>query len=399
MITKIKYGVSWAFICLLVLQACETPYNPELEEVDVVPTLIVDGFIDLSGPSRFTITRSVPIYSGESTRPMAGGYTVPIQADVSVVSENGQHYAGVRQSSTGQFLVEHSELNPETAYFLRIVTEGGVYESTPSRAIQSGEIGDIEFRLKDEESLEILVSSHDPKHSTDYYRWEFEETWKFNSPVPSSALLVNGQLVDITPETNYGTCYLDNFSSNILIASTSSFNDNRIFQKPIQSISHTSEKLVSRYSILVKQYAISQESYSFWELIQRNSENIGDIFGVMPSEIGGNIRNLNDPTEKVVGLIEVLQPTEKRIYINNYDVPAHWMLAKEIPFYEGCRVVDTLTIGEAPAFFREFPGYLPGQYIFASQTSPLPTHITFAPARCVDCTLYGRQEKPDFWID
>src|SRR5690554_1320935 len=364
MITPIKHSILWACICLLVLQACESPYDPELEEVDVVPTLIVDGFIDLNGPSRFTITRSVPIHSGESG-PVGGGFLGPVQAEISVVAENGEHFQGVRESSAGQYRVDHGKLDSENAYFLRIETNGNVYESTPSRAMQSGEIDELEFRLRDEETLEILLSSSDPQHSTAYYRWEFEETWKFNSPISSSARLIDGQLVDITPETNYGTCFLDNFSSNILIASTSQFTDNRIVQKPIQSISNTSEKLSSRYSILVKQYAISQESFGFWELIQRNSENIGDIFGVMPSEIGGNIRNLNDPSERVVGFIEVLQPTEKRIYINNFDVPPQWMLSKDIPFYAGCRVVDTLTIGEAPAFFRAFPAYLPGLYIFS----------------------------------
>jgi len=387
-------------LVLLVLglgfQACEDPYTPELAEDDTDPVLIVDGFINLHGHSSFKINYSSSILiSGPGLAGAPGPFTTAL---VSVVSENGQAYPGRWNEETGTYLVDHPALNINTAYFLRIQIGSNVYESDPSKGIPSGEIDALEYIVKDD-GIELVLNSADPNHGSPYYRWEFEEAWKFNSAIKPSAVMQNGELVDITPETDYGTCFRFNNSSNILIASTQEFAENRIYQRPIHAISNVSEKLTVRYSILVKQYAISAASYSFWELIRKNSEQIGDIFGVMPSEISGNIRNINDSDERVVGFIEVLEPAEKRIYINNFELPHQWMAIKDIPFYSGCLVVDTLTMAEGPPFFSQFPGYLPGWFIYGSPTSPFPTHVNFSQARCVDCRFYGRREKPDYWID
>lgn len=387
-------------ICLISffsLQSCEEPYNPVLEESDVAPTLVVDGFINLKGNSSFTIGWSQPIYQGEgAVNP--NNLFMSATAQVSVRSEHGAEFLGVKQDGSNEYLVEHPELDPQTAYYLRIEVGNAVYESTPSKALQTGAIDELDYRVVDDDRVEIILSSNDASHSTPYYRWEFEETWRFRSAVPPDALFENGVIVPITPETDIGTCYRDFISGNIIIASTAQFTQNRIYQQPIQSIGKDSEKIISRYSILVKQYAISPEAYKFWEMIRKNSEEIGDIFGVMPSEVGGNIRNIVDPNEKVVGFIEVLSPTEKRIFISNFDLPARWMHNKIIDFYRGCAIPDTIFLGEAPAFFTQHPGYLPAQF-FYPPTSPEPNRVSYSAARCVDCRFYGRIEKPLFWID
>lgn len=394
-IKEIKYISIGLLVIGLSFQACEDPYTPELEVEDSDPLLIVDGFIDVTGNSKFKIAKSTPIVTST-------GFVGPIgpfnSAKVTIISENGQSYPGNWNSAQGLYQVDHPALNPQEAYFVRIQVGAKVYESDASRAIPSGEIADLEMKLEDD-GIEILVSSADPNHGSPYYRWEYEEAWKFNSAIKPTAIMQNGQLVDITPETDYGTCFRFNNSSNILIASTQEFSENRIYKRPIQSISSDSEKLGLRYSILVRQYAISAASFAFWELIRKNSEQIGDIFGSMPSEVSGNIRNVDDPEEKVVGFIEVLQPTEKRIYINNFELPHQWMALKNIPFYNGCSIPDTLTVGDAPDFFNQFPGYLPGWFIYANPTSPFPTHVNFSLSRCVDCRFYGQMEKPDFWIE
>lgn len=386
------------FLLALGVQSCKDPYYPDLDTRDAEAILIVDGFIDLSGNSTFKLAFSSPMTyedgSTSLTQP-SGPYT---RAQVAVVSSSNQVYAGTYDANTGTYMVNHPALDPSSSYFLRIQIDGETYESTPSKALKSGAIDNLEFIVK-EEGIEILLSSSDANHESPYYRWEFEEAWKFTSAVKPAAFLSNGELVDPTPELDYGTCFRFDESRNILIASTRDYAENRIYKQPIQSVHLSSEKISLRYSILVKQYAISSESYAFWELIKKNSEQIGDIFGVMPSEITGNIKNINDPLKKAIGFVEVLQPTEKRMYINNYQVPTEWMAKKDIPFYKGCVVTDTLTIAEAPAFFQQFPGYLPGWFIYANPASPAPTHVNFAPSRCVDCRFYGTKEKPSYWVE
>lgn len=387
------------FLLALGVQSCKDPYYPDLDTRDAEAILIVDGFIDLSGNSTFKLAFSSPMTyedgSTSLTQP-SGPYT---RAQVAVVSSSNQVYAGTYDTNTGTYMVNHPALDPSSSYFLRIQIDGETYESTPSKALRSGQIENLEYSVKDD-GIEILLSSSDQSHESPYYRWEFEEAWKFNSIVKPTVFIENGELVSIFPGVlDYGTCFRFDESRNILIGSTREFAENRIFKIPIQSIPSNSEKIGLRYSILVKQFAISAEAYNFWELIKKNSEQIGDIFGVMPSEINGNIRNVNDPLEKVIGFVEVLQPTEKRIYINNYQLPMQWMASKDFPYFKGCSVTDTIKIEDAMPFFNQFTGYLPGWYIYANPASAFPTDVNYAPARCVDCRFHGQIERPAFWTE
>ncbi len=394
-IMKLRFIVICMLGVLFFMHSCEEPFTPVLDERDVSPTLIVDGYIDVDGPSKFRIFYSRPINPTGNGEPVAPG-RLGTSVQVSVVSEDGQEYFGTASQTHQVYSVDHPVLDMGTAYFLRLIVDGKVYESVPSKGLESGEIEAVDFTV-DEEGVEIQVSSLDPSHASPYYRWEFEEAWKFSSAVKPNAIIEGGQLVPMTPETDYGTCYQFSNSNNILIGSSGDLSENRIYKAPIQSIAPDSEKLEIRYSILVKQFALSEGAYAFWDLIRKNSEQIGDIFGVMPSEVSGNIANIADPSEKVIGYIEVVRPSEKRIFIDNRAVPPVWR--PDRPFYRNCMVVDTVTVAEAPGVFREFPGYLPGWFIYANPASPDPTHVNYAPARCVDCRFKGQQAKPEFWID
>jgi hypothetical protein len=390
---------AWMLFLLVGVQACRDPYTPDLDVRDADAILVVDGFIDISGSSNFKIAFSSPIVREDGTNSYRQPSGPVRTANVSIVSSANQSYPAQYNPSSGVYEIVHGALDPNQTYFVRIQVGQDVYESQPAKALRSGEIQNVEYEIKDD-GIEILVSSDDANHATPYYRWEFKEAWRFNSPVQPTVFIQNGELALITPDNlNYGSCFRFDQSRNILIASTREFAENKIFKMPVQSIPNYSEKISLRYSILVKQYAISPEAYNFWELIKKNSEQIGDIFGVMPSEINGNIRNVNDPLEKVIGFVEVLQPTEKRIFINNFHLPMQWMGIKDIPFYNGCRITDTVKIADAMPFFNQFPGYLPGWYIYANPASAFPTDVNYAPARCVDCRFYGQLERPAYWTE
>lgn len=385
------------FACFgfVLFQACEEPYNPEFEDQDVKPLLVVDGFINADGNSEIAVSQSLTMSHFPVVQPLS---LTPLQvSSISIVGEDGTVYPGViNRLDNSSYIFEHPPLNTGVAYFLRIQTNGQVYESAPTKALISGAIDRLDYQVVDDH-LEIFVSSKDTRHATRYYRWDFTEAWQFRSAFKADAVMKDGVLVDITPATDYEICFRFSKSNDLLIGSTQGFSDNQIYWHPIQFIANDSEKLQRRYSILVKQYAISSASFLFWELVKKNSEQIGDIFGTMPTEVSGNIKNLSDPTEKVIGFVEVLKSSEMRFFINAHDRPSHWR--PNLPFLSGCAIRDTVELGAAADFFAQRPTYLPVEYVYMDPGRPFPTHIESAPDRCVDCRFHGQLQRPDFWID
>lgn len=70
------------------------------------------------------------------------------------------------------------------------------------------------------------------------------------------------------------------------------------------------------YYLMVKQYSISQETYKFWSAIQAQALNSGGMFDTTPQSVRGNISNINDTNEEVLGIFSACDVAEKVVYID-----------------------------------------------------------------------------------
>jgi hypothetical protein len=113
------------------------------------------------------------------------------------------------------------------------------------------------------DAVTVFVSTHDDQVQPGYYQWQFEETWKYVSAYSSELEYDNNGWFTIRPDSNMiYTCWRSARSTNISLANTEKLSSNVIYQYPLTEISYSgSDRLVIRYSILVKQYAISKEWY------------------------------------------------------------------------------------------------------------------------------------------
>jgi hypothetical protein len=94
------------------------------------------------------------------------------------------------------------------------------------------------------------------------------------------------------------------------------------------------------YSINVKQYTWTKEGYEFLEKMKKNTEVTGSVFDPQPSELKGNIRNVSDPTEPVIGFFNICNIEQKRFWIKNSDVPG-W------GYYPDCPTLDVPNISDS----------------------------------------------------
>lgn len=377
--------------CLFLFSACEDPYTPELNEQDHKPVLVVDGIINANGPETLIhLSYTTPIQT-ENTAPAS-----PIsQARVYIVGDDNSTYeSGERDGN--KFKIEHPRLKPQVQYSLKIEIGDQVYSTSPSLPKSSGVILGVEHKEVDE-GRRFYVNAEGDAQGTPYFKWEFDEAWKFSSRFNSNVMVKNGELEWRMPEDQIHQCFNYGRSSEILINNTLGLNENKVYKFPILTVPFLHEKLGIRYSMLLKQYGIGEEAYRYFEILKKNSEQLGDIFGSMPSDLRGNIKNLSNESELVIGYIEVSYSTEKRVFVDrDKDLKGKWPV--ENPFYAGCSLLKA-EIKDAHEILRNNPGYMPAHWESESEFSAEPTHIYFSVKRCIDCSLKGDLEKPEYWVD
>ncbi|HRG10996.1 MAG TPA: DUF4249 family protein, partial [Cyclobacteriaceae bacterium] len=77
--------------------------------------------------------------------------------------------------------------------------------------------------------------------------------------------------------------------------------ENKVSEFVIDRFKLNSERFYSKYSALVKQQSLTEGAYSYWKQVKKTNQDLGTIFGPLPSEVIGNIQSLSDPKERVIG--------------------------------------------------------------------------------------------------
>jgi hypothetical protein len=197
-------------------------------------------------------------------------------------------------------------------------------------------------------------------------------------------------------------CWPSDTSSTIIVGSSAKLRQDVISQKGIVTIPFSSDKLVYRYSILVKQYALTADAYNYWQLLKKNTEQLGSIFDAQPSELPGNVHCITTPSEPVIGYLGAGAVSQVRIYIDNRNLPTlHSIIPLSI---DSCLTLEF-------AFKRRIG---PGQYvndipiwIYSGKQYPYkiigpidaPVGYMASDRFCVDCTLRGPNIQPSFWTN
>ena len=75
------------------------------------------------------------------------------------------------------------------------------------------------------------------------------------------------------------------------------------------------------YTMLFRQFNISQSAYKFWSDVTVQKENVGSIFDKTPSSVFGNLYSTSDPEERVLGYFGVYGFSEQRVFFNDLDYP------------------------------------------------------------------------------
>ena len=376
-------AIRWLLL-LIIWVACTQKYNSPYHIPVANGPLVVEGYINVGpGPTNITLSRVTSLDS-PAIITQAG-------ALISVEMQDGS-ILPLSELGNGQYAISQIPVNPSEQYRLRIATpDGKAYSSDFSSPIVTPPIDSVSWKLTPE-GVNIYVSTHDISNDTGYYRWQYEETWEYTSGYPSSYEYVGGGTVISRPDSDMiFKCWSSFISSDILIGTSATLGSDMIYEFPITPVLFSTQKLVLKYSILVKQYEISQDWFNWDEKIKKNTEQLGSIFDAQPSEISGNLHCISNPDEQVIGFVGCTTETEKRIFIDrSTQLPQSQVIFSG---YEDC-IIDTVA-NDPIKLASVFQG---GSYIPVGCAPPFCAGFLYSTADCVDCRLKGGSViKPPYW--
>jgi len=371
-----KYSL--IFLTITWIYSCKHAYEPPAFKTNI-NLLVVSGFINAEPNGSTTITLSRTQNIGDT------GVAVPeLNAQVAIEGQGGE-IIPLQGQGNGDYLSDPLSLDLSGSYRLKITTSNGRdYLSDFVPVKQTVPIDSLTWKQNND--VTVFVNSHDPQNDTRYYRWDYVETWQYSSALQGIWTVRNDSVIlkDVNNQTD--SCWRTANSKNIVIGTSLALANDVISEQPVTIIPQNDERISVRYSILVRQYALTKEAYEYRLNLQKNTELMGTIFDPQPLLLISNIHCTTNPNEPVIGFLSASSEQEKRIFISHKEVN-NWNFS---PVTENCDLQNT---GETdyPIFHYPDPSYIPYYFISSGGT-------VLVRRSCLECTFWGGTNvRPLFW--
>ncbi|MCB0805970.1 MAG: DUF4249 domain-containing protein [Bacteroidales bacterium] len=377
-------------ILIVLVTSCEDPYWPELDN-SYQNLLTVEGMItNGNGPFEVKLSNSTG-FENAVYSPLPG-------CTVFILDENGNEYQ-LFESEIGNYRSVPGELIGEVgkAYKLRIrKPDGNTYESefgtipdpvgidTVYAQVEYGSNGSFPFDIP---GYQFYISSEESDGSDFNLRWLMEQTWEYDVDF-LIYYFYNGSLHDFPDPDSLKTCWKTESVPSVFVAGTHELSQPLIENYPLHYIQFDNRIFSKKYSLLVRQLTISDAALEFWEDVKEQNTEGGSLYTHLPYQIRGNVHNIKDNTEPVLGYFHTAGIDSLRIFVNR-PPPI-------VPMYYSNCMLQQLDYEEYGMMFR------------TNDPREWPKYVTTGPggARavpntyCIDCrTGGGKTEKPAFWED
>jgi len=379
---RLKY---WLFTLLtLVLNSCIEPYEADTEE-DHDLICYEASLIKGADEQVLKITSTSRLGKPE-WKPVAG-----CQA---MIEDEQNHIFNYVEDAPGIYRlhIPDEELKFDRLYKLHVITAGGdIYESNWERIEKGTRVDTIYYQIVDkfdnikQEVMQGIQFYIDVKASdtlSRFYRWKLTETYEFTSIAPITYYLTGDPLdpiASLDDERKYYRCWMTRDINEFFLSNTNHLSLNEKMQIPLYYVASNTERLKIKYSLLVRQFPLSSEAYTYWEKARFETKESGGLYTRQPGQPICNIRNVDNEEELVLGYFWASEVTEQRIIV---------------PKPPSLEVYDhTCSLQEYEPNWHN-AGPFP-RYIWVDQVRS----GSYTGSRgCFNCvTKGGELEKPEFW--
>jgi hypothetical protein len=364
---------------LLLLMAGGTRCKKAYEPPEITTNhnfLVVNGVINANASSQTIISLS-------RTRSLNDTVTfIPENgAQVRIESDANDSYF-LQEAGNGDYKSDELTLATSKNYRLNIRTANGEeYISEFVPVLETPAIDSLSW--KQETDVFIYVNTHDPANKTKYYRWDFVETWQYTSAYEALSEFINGTIRFRDTNEYVYNCWSNALSASILVNSSIKLAEDRIDSFRVATVPRNDTKISIKYSILVKQYALTEKAFDYWRILKINTQDLGTLFDAQPAQLTGNIRGIGSTQKPVIGYVSASTITDKRLFIRNSEVD--W----DDRQFSDCKV---FFISPSDVHLHaNNPALAPAYYVTGGG-------LAITTIECVDCRLQGgTTARPGFW--
>ncbi len=370
------------------LQSCIMPYEPHIESKNLNKFVVTGQISDDSDYQIVSISKSSSI-GAPKYLPVSGCL-------VHIIDDKGNQFT-LQEAEAGTYKakIPASYITVGASFKAEIFTADGVnIESDYDKISDCPPVDSVYFSRvglpsdKPEQitmGLQFYIDLNVVNLNSHFFRWEAIETWEYRVDYPREWWYDGTVHRIIPPDDSRKVCWSTQLAKGIYTLSTENLVENKFSRISLNYFDNHSPKLKYGYSLLIKQYALSKEAYSYWNQLSINSSEQGGLYEKQPLSIEGNLHNKTNPGEKVLGFFSASSVKSKRIFLRDLE-------NFPVDFTTFC-ITDTL--GSRGGGLKEispsaYPVYLAGNsvtffYVVLSDY-------------CVDClTLGGTNIKPDYW--
>ncbi|MEX0313074.1 MAG: DUF4249 domain-containing protein [Allomuricauda sp.] len=337
----------------------------------------------------------------------ADGPTPETNADVSVTDTSGNTY-DFQHTENGIYLSSLAFAAQEgRAYELSVTTpDGKSYGSSSVPFSQGTDIDQISAeRITNDDGrdgMAILVNSFDATGNSKNYRYEYEETYRVIAPKWYPTMLIGDpepnsgcNVIKVANNQNEQVCYPTDYSNTIILTSTDDLVEDRVSNFMVRFISRDNYILSHRYSILIRQYVLSNEAYTFFERLNELSSSESLLSQIQPGFLQGNVFSKNNSGERVLGFFDVSSVSEQRIFFNYDDFYPGEPLP---PYVDPCNESAPVIANMGGCVLRPIIEVRAGVYVGDNDSEdPNEGPYRIVTRVCGDCSVLGTAEVPEFW--
>ena len=386
--TSISQWISWLALlalCCCGLSACEEYFRPELEDFD--PVLVIDGAItDMPGPYTIKLTLSSGVNPDDQRA---------VEAAVVKIIEEGGEQESLMEKEAGHYTTLENGMQgtPGKSYKLSIQLQDGTqYETAYQKMPASISIDSVGANLEyqyvsiaqpEVPGYQFHVTTERAEDSGNYLLWSLEATYKYRADFTIDYLYDNRRVEPYPFPTKFRTCWRTDQVNQVYTLDTEMLSEPKVEQLPLHFVPAKRRELSIRYSLLVKQFTITKEAYTFWNNLQRQLESQETLYNTQPFQIRGNLFNVDNPEETTLGFFMVAGLNEKRIFINHPE-ELGFPFSYCTPDYMSYGLIGLIHRSQWPIYIYEDDA---GERALASE-------------ECFDCReLGGTTIRPAFWVE
>jgi len=384
-----RIAISMVMVTIL-LSSCVERYRPDdlyLKE----GVLVINAHInDNPGIQTIEISRSShPEHP--SFIPESNCFTLLLREDGESIEFSDSEQPGIYTAD-----LDADFLRPGMQFQVQFVTQdGNEYQSDFDKIRPVPTIDSIYYKVEsmtytgDEDPVDgirFYIDFTNDNEAYEYIRWELVETYEFHNPTMEAFYYPNRwTVIPLTEEDGPRVCYITHQLPAVHSLSTKNL-ESGSFSKAFDFVPNDQleQKLLYKYSLLVRQYSTGPEGFHYWQETGANRKDQGAIFTKQPTLLKSNICNIANESEKVLGFFTMSAVQEVRAIAEEIPGLDH----SPDPYY--CLPVDSGPGSNRP---QVFPSY------FARATYNEETIYARVNHHCVDCREYKHSSavEPDFW--